>query len=87
MSLSYRDRVADHFRAHPNTWFDGLTMATLGGAYAWRTRISDCRTQLGMHIENRERREGRRVISEYRFVQPVTLLQQTDLLQSADSRG
>ncbi len=84
--LTFRDRVADHFREHPLVWFDGLALAALGGAYAWRTRVSDCRTELGMHIENRVRPEGRRKVSEYRYVPPP---QQTDLLQSAaaDSRG
>ena len=87
--VTFRDRAAAHFRAHPMTWFDGLALAAHGGAYAWRSRVSDCRTQLGMDIENRERREGRRKVSEYRFV-PASPVQQTDLLHSAaaaDFRG
>jgi hypothetical protein len=86
---TFRDRVAQHFLDHPLVWFDGLTLASHGGAYAWRSRVSDCRTQLGMAIENRERREGRRKVSEYRYV-PSHPPQQTDLLHSAaaaDSRG
>jgi hypothetical protein len=66
-TLPYRDRVAQLFRARPNQWIDGLVIAEIGGAYASRTRISDCRTQLGMTIENRQRKVGKRTISEYRY--------------------
>jgi hypothetical protein len=59
--------VAQLFRARPNQWIDGLVIAEIGGAYASRTRISDCRTQLGMTIENRQRKVGKRTISEYRY--------------------
>lgn len=74
MSRTLRDDVAAYFKARPNTWIDGMAIAQIGGCYASRTRISDCRTQLDMTIENRQRREGRRVISEYRFV-PANLLE------------
>jgi len=75
MSQTYRDAVAEHFRAHPGIWLDGMAFASVGGCYAFRTRISDCRTQLGMQIENRQRRVGRRIVSEYRYLPHVTLLQ------------
>ncbi|HXI50301.1 MAG TPA: hypothetical protein VNH84_02315 [Candidatus Saccharimonadales bacterium] len=69
---SFVDRVADYFKAYPGKWLDGRELATIGGGYAWRSRVSDCRTQLGMTIENRQRRVtvngSRYVISEYRFV-------------------
>ena len=52
---SFRDRVANYLKSHPHTWVDGMTLAELGGQYAWRSRISDARTQLGMVIENRQR--------------------------------
>ncbi len=55
---TYRDAVAEHFRAHPNAWIDGLTLSGIGGAYAWRTRVSNCRTELGMQIENRVQHVG-----------------------------
>ena len=67
MSIAYRDKVAGLFRASPGTWIDGLTVASRGGAYAWRTRVSDCRVQLGMVIENRVRAlENGSKVSEYR---------------------
>jgi hypothetical protein len=56
------------FRALPGVWIDGLIVARVGGAYAWRTRVSEARKIIGGTIENRVRRKGARKISEYRFV-------------------
>ena len=64
---AFRDRVARFFRAHPDCWIDASRLLQLGGMYGWRSRVSECRTQLGMKIENRQRREKRRTISEYCF--------------------
>jgi hypothetical protein len=71
--MNFTRRVADYFEAHPDEWIDGRVLEGIGGRYAWRTRISNCRTQLGLDIENRLRRvrteSGQTfVISEYRFV-------------------
>jgi hypothetical protein len=66
-------RLAAHFHAHPDEWLDGRTLAVVGGAYAWRSRVSDLRrSPYHMTIENRLRRvtacEGEAfVVSEYRF--------------------
>ena len=69
MRPTYRDAVAAYFRAHPGQWIDGLALANVGGVYAWRTRTAECRGQLGMHIENRQRKVGRRTVSsEYRYL-------------------
>lgn len=66
---SYRDKVAALFRTLPGIWIDGADVANIGGYYAWRTRISDCRKQLGMVIENRQQREPNgRTRSQYRYV-------------------
>ena len=73
MTDSYVQRVADYFQARPGQWIDGMELAKIAGSYAWRSRVSDCR-KLGMTIENRQRKVGKRVISEYRFV-PATLMQ------------
>ena len=67
---AFRDILATYFKVHPNEWIDASVLQGLGGRYAWRTRVSECRTQLGMEIENRQRRERRRTISEYCFVAP-----------------
>ena len=69
MSIAYRDKVAGLFRASPGAWIDGLAVASHGGSYAWRTRVSECRVQLGMVIENRVRalEDGTRA-SEYRYM-------------------
>ena len=50
---TYLDAVAALFKARPGEWIDGLVIADIGGVYASRTRISNCRTRLGMNIENK----------------------------------
>jgi len=72
--MTYRDALAAYFKAHAGAWVDGNLLASMGGCYAWRTRVSDCRTQLGMVIENRQRKVGHRTVSEYRYV-PSNLLE------------
>jgi hypothetical protein len=64
---TYTERVAAYLTARPNVWVDGLELARVGGAYSWRTRVSECRTLLGLTITNRQRRVGKRTISEYRW--------------------
>jgi len=65
------DLVVALFRAHPGEWLDGRELAHVGGAYAWRTRVSDARRLLG-RIDNRVRRlsEAGRTwqVSEYCYV-------------------
>lgn len=68
MAATFRDRVADYMRARPRQWVNGLTLEYVGGRYAWRTRLSECRTQLGMVIENRLRKDGEVTVSEYRYI-------------------
>lgn len=63
-----RDKLAEFFRTRPNEWVNGLDLANIAGKYAWRTRVSDCRLQLGMTIKNRQHRLDGKVISEYAFV-------------------
>tara|TARA_Y100000588_G_scaffold344850_1_gene391470 strand:- start:4179 stop:4502 length:324 start_codon:yes stop_codon:yes gene_type:complete len=78
-----RDKVARFFRDHPDCWIDASRLLQLGGMYGWRSRVSECRTQLGMKIENRQRREKRRTISEYCFRPAERLF----LLTSEDATG
>lgn len=72
--MSLTERVAAYFKARPGEWIDGRFLMPVGGAYASRSRISDCRTTLGMVIENRQRRittdRGTFTISEYRYCPP-----------------
>lgn len=64
--------VARYFKARPDTWIDGRDVMQIAGAYGWRTRISDCRRQFQMRIDNRQRRvrSGGHAftVSEYRYV-------------------
>lgn len=79
----YRDLVAAYFKARPNVWIDGRSLQTVGGSYAWRSRVSDCRLDLGMVIENRLRRiEHGPTVSEYRYVPEVE--DETPILRGHD---
>ena len=64
---TFRDRLAAYLLQRPGIYIDGLELANVGGAYAFRTRISELRTQLGLDVRNRQRRVGKRVISEYAY--------------------
>lgn len=76
MRASINARLAEFLREHEGQWIDGRDLAERFGYYAWRSRISNCRTQLGMVIENRQRQVKRAngesyTISEYRYQAPV----------------
>ncbi len=70
---NYLDRMEAFFREHPMEWLDARDLMPIGGTFAFRTRISDCRLKRGMQIDNDLRRltlENGEVIikSFYRFV-------------------
>lgn len=65
---TFTDRVAAYFRAHPHTWIPAIDLETVGGRQAWRSRVSQCRTEFGMRIDNRQRTERGIRVSEYRYV-------------------
>jgi hypothetical protein len=50
---TYRDRVAAYFKAKPGQWIEWHELAAIGGAMAWRTRVSNARRELGMDIVNK----------------------------------
>jgi len=66
--MSNLERVAKLLRSRRRQWVSALSLAEVGGWLSWRTRISEARTLLGMRVENRQRKVGGRVVSEYRFV-------------------
>lgn len=66
-AMTFAEAVRDYFTTRPNTWINGMTLSHVGGCYAWRSRVSDCR-QRGMTIENRQRTVDGHTVSEYRFV-------------------
>jgi hypothetical protein len=41
-TATFTGRVAAYFTARPNVWIDGRDLSRVGGAYAWRSRVSDC---------------------------------------------
>ena len=65
---TFTGRVANLLLSRDGAWVDGLELAQVGGAYAWRSRLSDARREYGLTIENRQRRVGRRIVSEYRVM-------------------
>jgi hypothetical protein len=74
-SVTLVQRLAVFFRSRPNEWHCGLTLGTIAGSYAWRSRCSDFRRPPhNMTIANRQRRLRRTsdgavyIISEYCFV-------------------
>jgi hypothetical protein len=72
MRRTYQEAVAHYLEAHRARWVDGLTLARVGGAYAWRTRVSECRQHRGMRITQRTRRlRSGRLVSEYRYEGPA----------------
>jgi len=73
--MTLTDTVAQAFKAHPGQLFSMQQLAKLAGTGGWRSRVSDCRTKLGMRIENYQQRRklpDGRVIREsfYRYVPP-----------------
>ena len=74
--MSCRDRLEAHFKAHEGMWIDARNLLPIAGTFAWRTRVSECRRELGMAIENRQWREtlpdGRTItVSQYCYIKPV----------------
>jgi hypothetical protein len=66
--LSLTAQLAAYFKARPGQWIDGRELAAHFGYAGWRTRISNCRQQYGMAIENHVTVEGRFKVSRYRYV-------------------
>lgn len=62
------DAVAAHFKRCPHEWLSMHTLAQVGGTGGWRSRVAECRTELGMAIENKVVREAHLTHSFYRYV-------------------
>ena len=81
--MTFTDRVAAYFEARPLQWINAMDLERVGGRQVWRSRVSDCRTEKGLVIENRCRRVTRPngepvTISEYRLVPRLPLLDALD---------
>jgi hypothetical protein len=76
---SYLERVADYFKSRPGQSISCYELEKIGGRNGWRTRVSECRTRLGMRIgqptHKRDPQTGVRT-SFYRYdpPQPVSSL-------------
>ena len=75
-TATLNDALEAYFKAHPGQWIDGRKLEPIAGAYAWRSRVSNLRTQRGLKIVNRQRRVefmGQTfTVSEYRYVPAET---------------
>lgn len=65
--MNLTERVAQLFRDRPREWIDGRTLAAIGGYAGWRSRVAECRTLLGMKIENKVEYRKNLRISRYRW--------------------
>jgi len=64
-------KVLAFLRAHPQQWIPAQDFMALGGAMAWRTRLSDARKVIeaeGGQLQNRQQRLHGAVLSEYRYL-------------------
>lgn len=66
------EKVAGLFMRCRGEWIDSEVIAGIGGRCGWRTRVSECRTDLGMDIRNRQRRIAKTdgdsyIVSEYGY--------------------
>ena len=71
--MSYTERLVTLFTTRPGEYFDGLSLAHIAGAYAWRSRVSDARRVvrrmgLGDIINRQQRRSDGSVASLYAYV-------------------
>jgi hypothetical protein len=80
----YREAVAAVFQAKPNVWLPARKFYKAGGQNGWRTRISQCRVELKMQIDNKGTIRVRRadgtlkyILSLYRYVPAVSETEQT----------
>lgn len=83
---TFRANVVHLFKAYPNQWIDARNFQRVGGNMAWRTRISEARRLDGMRIDNRYRRVGTYVVSEYRYSPPSQPVQAALFEEQASAR-
>jgi len=74
MSLTFLDQTVLFFKSRVGEWIPATAFERVGGRQAWRSRIAECRTKRGMHIENRLRvftlSDGEKyTVSEYRYLE------------------
>ena len=77
--LAFREAVAQVFRAQPNRWLSAYQLMQVGGALAFRTRVSECRTQLGMDVINKVERDANGVAQSFYMYRPAAALHQPAL--------
>ena len=66
--MSRLENVRTLLVARSGEWVDGRELARVGGFAAWRTRLSDCRRQFGMRIENETIRHEHYTVTRYRYL-------------------
>lgn len=67
--MNRTERIASLFKSKRHRWISCYTLSNVGGFAGWRTRVSNCRTEMGMRIVNRQRKHAKGyTISEYKYV-------------------
>jgi hypothetical protein len=70
--VSNLDRVEAFFREQPGVWIHASAFEPIGGRQAWRSRVAECRTKRGMHIENRLDLVNKKVVASWYRYLPYT---------------
>lgn len=68
---TFTGQIEAHFRANEGAWIPAADLLEVGGAMAWRTRVSEARKVFereGGALENRQQRVAHAVLSEYRYL-------------------
>lgn len=65
--MTYTERVFTLLKRNRFRWVRAETLMRHGGICSWRTRVSEARGVFQAPIVNRQRRVGKRIVSEYRL--------------------
>ncbi len=79
MSRTFRDAIAEYLKAHPGQWISAYALMQIGGALAFRTRVSEARRELAMDIVNKVERDTNGVASSYYMYRPSLPVGQASL--------
>lgn len=55
--MTYLEPTANYFRRHQDQWISAVDLTKVAGLLAWRSRVSELRTKLGMQITNKQERD------------------------------
>ena len=86
MRQHYTLAVANYFEARPNQWVSYRELMQVGGQMAWRSRVSNCRRDFGMTIENKIERNADGVATSFYRYRPAVVPVQAGLFTQEGAR-